>query len=126
MPATEVFETTGTIWSPWPPSTKPVTSCTETCSSHAMNVRKRAVSSTPAMPKQRSRVSPVSFWATVHIASSGFVTVIMIVRGERSTRLRATSPTIFWFVCRRSSRDMPGLRAMPDVITQMSDSAVSS
>ena len=75
---------------------------------------------------QRSRVRPVSFCATVHIASSGFVTVIMIVRGECSTRLRATSPTIFWFVVSRSSRDMPGLRAIPDVITQMSDSAVSS
>ena len=61
MPETLVFDTTGTIWSPWPPSTKPVTSWADTFSSQAMNVRNRAVSSTPAMPKTRSLVKPASW-----------------------------------------------------------------
>src|SRR5690349_5132004 len=36
--------------SPWPPSTNAVTSSTETSNSCARNRRKRALSSTPAMP----------------------------------------------------------------------------
>ena len=52
--------------------------------------------------------------------------MIMIASGERSTSCFATSPTIFWFVVSRSSRDIPGLRGMPDVITQMSEPALSS
>ena len=39
--------------SPWPPSTSAVTSCTETPSSQATKARKRAESSTPAMPTTR-------------------------------------------------------------------------
>ena len=78
------------------------------------------------MPITRSRGKPDSSKATWHIASSGLVTTIRIVSGERSTRFRVTSPTIFWFVVSRSSRLMPGLRAMPDVMMQISDPAVSS
>ena len=78
------------------------------------------------MPMTRSRGSFDSANATWHIASSGLVTTIRIVFGERSTRLRVTSPTIFWFVVSRSSRLMPGLRAIPDVMMQISDPAVSS
>ena len=52
-PPTVVYCVSGTIWSPWPPSTYACTSFTETPSSHARNVRKRAVSSTPAMPTTR-------------------------------------------------------------------------
>ena len=44
--------------SPWPPSTKAWVSSTDTPSSSAMNVRKRAESSTPAMPRTRSRGKP--------------------------------------------------------------------
>ena len=43
----------GTMVSPCPPSTSAVTFSTETFSSCAMNVRKRAVSRTPAMPITR-------------------------------------------------------------------------
>ena len=53
MPATLVSRTTGTMVSPWPPITTAVTFSTETFSSCAMKVRKRALSSTPAMPITR-------------------------------------------------------------------------
>jgi hypothetical protein len=39
--------------SPWPPSTSAVTSLTETPSSQATKARKRAESSTPAIPTTR-------------------------------------------------------------------------
>ena len=44
--------------SPCPPSTNAVTFSTLTFSSAAMKVRKRAESSTPAMPMTRSRLKP--------------------------------------------------------------------
>ena len=53
MPATLLRRTTGTMVSPWPPMTTAVTFSTETFSSCAMKVRKRAESSTPAMPMTR-------------------------------------------------------------------------
>ena len=43
MPATVEYSTTGTIVSPWPPSTKAVTSSTETLNSSARKWRKRAL-----------------------------------------------------------------------------------
>ena len=46
-PPTVVAETTGTIWSPWPPSTIAVTSFTERRVSQAMKAEKRAVSRMP-------------------------------------------------------------------------------
>ena len=82
IPATLVYDVTGTIGSPWPPSTKPVTSRTDTPSSQARKVRKRAESSTPAMPITRSRGSLASANATWHMASSGLVTTIRIVLGR--------------------------------------------
>ena len=75
-PPTVVAETTGTIWSPWPPSTIACTSFTDEPVSHEMNVEKRAVSRMPAMPKTRSFGQPETFFATWHIASSGFETTI--------------------------------------------------
>ena len=66
-----VADTTGTIWSPCPPSTMAVTSLAEAPVSWAMNVLKRAVSRIPAMPRTRSRGQPETFFATWHIASSG-------------------------------------------------------
>ena len=78
------------------------------------------------MPITRSRGKPASADATWHIASSGFVTTIRIDSGERSTRFWVTSATIAWLVRRRSSRLIPGVRARPDVMTQMLDPAVSS
>ena len=47
-----------------------------------MNVRNRALSSTPAMPSTRSRGNPDAAIATWHIASSGLVTMIRIASGE--------------------------------------------
>ena len=47
-----------------------------------MKVRKRALSSTPAMPITRSRGNPDASIATWHIASSGFVTTMRIASGE--------------------------------------------
>ena len=47
-----------------------------------MNVRKRAESSTPAMPSTRSRGKPEACIATWHIASSGFVTTIRTAFGR--------------------------------------------
>ena len=60
MPATVESRGSGTIVSPWPPSTKAWMFSTETLSSIAMNVRMRAESSTPAMPTTRSRGNPLS------------------------------------------------------------------
>ena len=60
------------------------------------------------------------------MASSGFVTTIRIVSGERSTRFLVTSATIAWLVLSRSSRLIPGVRARPEVMTQMAEPAVSS
>ena len=55
MPATVESRGSGTIVSPWPPSTKQVTSAGDTFSSIATKVRMRAESRTPAMPMTRSR-----------------------------------------------------------------------
>ena len=126
-PPTVVAETTGTIWSPWPPSTIAVTSLTDAPVSHAMKVEKRAVSRIPAMPKTRSFGQPVAARATWHIASSGFETTIRIASGDCFARPRGrTEPTIFSFVVTRSSRLMPGLRGSPAVMTTTSEPAVSS
>ncbi len=57
-----------------------------------MNVRKRAESSTPAMPITRSRGKPEALSATWHIASSGLVTMIRIASGECCDRLLDHGP----------------------------------
>ena len=49
---------------PWPPSTVPATSSTDTSSSMAMKARQRPVSSTPAMPQTWFLGKPVTFWKT--------------------------------------------------------------
>jgi hypothetical protein len=54
------------------------------------------------------------------------VTRIRIAFGERRATCSTTEPTISAFLKSRSSRVMPGLRAMPAVMTTMSESAVSS
>ena len=96
-PPTVVAETTGTIWSPWPPSTSAVTSFTDAPVSQAMKVEKRAVSRIPAMPKTRSFGQPETGLATWHIASSGFETTMRIASGEARTTLlgdRADDPLV--------------------------------
>ncbi len=124
-PPTVVAETTGTIWSPWPPSTSVCTSLIDAPVSQAMNARKRAVSRMPAMPKTRRFSKPDTFLATWHIASSGFETTTITASGEAATTSLVTEPTIFSFVVTRSSRLMPGERGRPAVITTTSEPAVS-
>src|SRR5919201_823318 len=82
IPPTLVADTTGTIWSPWPPSTIAVTSFTDEPVAQAMNVEKRAVSRMPAIPKTPSFGRPDTFFATWHIASRGLETTIRIVTGH--------------------------------------------
>ena len=103
-----------------------MTFSTDTLSSRAMNVRNRAESSTPAMPMTRSGGNPDFFHASCTIASSGFVTRTRMALRERRATCSTTEPTISAFLNRRSSRVMPGLRAMPAVMTTTSESAVSS
>ena len=126
IPPTVVAETTGTIWSPWPPSTIAVTSFTERPVSCAMKHSKREVSRMPAMPTTRSRGNLETDFATWHIASSGFETITRTAFFERLATSRVTSATIASFVFTRSSRLIPGLRGSPAVITITSDPAVAS
>jgi len=92
----------------------------------AMKVEKRAVSRIPAMPNTRSFGHPETFFATWHIASSGFETTIRIASGECSATSRVTAPTIFSFVETRSSRLMSPVRGTPAVMTTTSEPAVGS
>ena len=91
-----------------------------------MNVRKRAESSTPAMPITRFAGKPDFFHASCTIASSGLVTSTRMASRERATICSTTDPTISAFLKSRSSRVMPGLRASPAVMTTTSELAVSS
>ena len=121
-----VAETTGTIWSPWPPSTIAVTSLTEQPVSQAMKAEKRAVSRIPAIPKTRFFLKREAVLATWHIASRGLETTTTIASRERLTTSRVTEPTIASFVVTRSSRLIPGERGLPAVITTTSEPSVSS
>ena len=103
-----------------------MTSWTDTPSSIAMNARNRAASRTPAIPMTRSRGKPAASNATWHIASSGLETTMMTAFGDPLTTCSVTDCTIPMLVFSRSSRLIPGLRAMPEVITTTSDPAVSS
>ena len=125
-PPTFVADTTGTIWSPWPPRTTAVTSFTDTSSSCAMKVEKRAVSRIPAMPTTRCFLKRDVAFATWHIASSGFETTTRIASGECFTASFVTAETIASFVETRSSRLIPGERGRPAVMTTTSEPAVSS
>ena len=91
-----------------------------------MNQRIRAESRIPAIPKTRSRGKAETRRATSHIASSGFETMIRTASGDRGAASRTTAPTISWFFCTRSSRDIPGLRARPAVTTITSEPSESS
>ena len=119
-------ETTGTIWSPWPPSTIAWTSFTDDPVSQAMKAEKRAVSRMPAIPTTRSFGNPETAWATWHIASSGFETTTMTLLGDRRTTSFVTAATIASFVVTRSSRLIPGERGLPAVITTTSEPVVAS
>ena len=103
-----------------------MTSLTDAPVSHAMNVEKRAVSRIPAIPNTRSFGHVDTLFATWHIASSGFETTTRIASGETATTCSVTDLTIFSFVVTRSSRDIPGERGSPAVITTTEEPALSS
>ena len=90
-PATVEKRGSGTIVSPWPPSTKHEMSAGDTFSSSAMNVRMRAESSTPAMPMTRSRGNLLRRYTACDIASSGLATGTMMQFGECLTISAVTS-----------------------------------
>src|SRR3990170_16911 len=60
------------------------------------------------------------------IASSGLDTTMIMALGDFAVDLRVTSLTIPAFTFRRSSRLIPGFRGRPEVMTMMSEPAVSS
>ena len=110
MPPTQVQLGSGTIVSPCPPNSMADTSSTLTPNSSAMNVRKRAVSSTPAWPMTRCGAKRVTCNAFCTIASSGLLTTMTMASGLVCLISWATEPTILALVWSRSSRLMPGLR----------------
>jgi len=112
--------------SPWPPRTSASTSRTETPSSMAMKARKRAESSTPAIPTTRSGGKPVRSQVSHVITSRGLVTQMTTASGAWAATESAIPPTIRALVARRSSRLIPGLRATPAVITTRSEPAISA
>ncbi len=95
IPETPLSRTSGTMVSPCPPITTAVTFSTETFSSCAMNVRKRALSSTPAIPTTRFLLNFDTHSAACAMASSGFVTTMRMQLGEYfatcSVAVRTTS-----------------------------------
>jgi hypothetical protein len=60
------------------------------------------------------------------MASSGLLTTIRMACGEWRTASVTTCRMIFMFVARRSSRLIPGFRAMPAVTMTMSEPAESA
>ena len=91
-----------------------------------MKARRRAESSTPAIPITRSFGKPETSAARKVISSSGFVTTMMIAFGDPGTKRSTTSRTIPAFLPSRSIRLIPGWRGNPAVITTTSEPAVSA
>jgi hypothetical protein len=60
------------------------------------------------------------------MTSRGLVTTIRIASGDRAAASPTTDFTIPALVFIRSSRLMPGFRAIPEVTTMMSEAAVSA
>ena len=125
-PATVEYRGSGTIVSPWPPRTVAWMFVIETPSSIAMNARMRALSRMPAIPITFCFGSFVMRRTTSHIASRGFVTTMTLRSREPRVVFEMQLATISSFFLRRSSRDMPGLRARPAVRITRSDPSVSS
>ena len=86
----------------------------------------RAESKIPAWPMTRSRGSPVFFIVRYAIVSSGLVNTMKMAFGECFNVSVAALPTISALVFNKSSRLMPGLRAIPAVIMMMSEPLVSA
>ena len=101
--------------SPWPPSTKAVTSSTETLNSSERKWRNREESSTPAMPTTFFAGRPEAFCSAQTIASSGLVMQITKASGACALMPSPTELMTFRLMPSRSSRLMPGLRGTPAV-----------
>ena len=78
------------------------------------------------MPNTRVRGKPLVSYTFWTMASRGLVTAIMMQLGEYLTTCSVTEVVIFMLVNSRSSRLIPGRRAMPAVITTTSEPADSS
>ena len=72
------------------------------------------------MPMTRSRGKPVTCLATQHITSSGFEITTTIAFGDAFLISAETAFTMSALVRTRSSRLIPGFRAMPAVTTKTS------
>src|SRR5205807_6179547 len=108
------------------PITIAETSWTETPSVWAMKVRNRVLSSAPLWPITRSGGKRLILWTRYTMTSRGLVTTIRCALGDRFVTCSVTPRTMPALVARRSSRLIPGFRAIPATITTMSDCSVSS
>ncbi len=78
------------------------------------------------MPITRERGKPETALESWVIPSTGLATTMRMHSGECVTTSRTTPDTIFALVITRSSRDIPGLRGTPLVMTTICDPAVSA
>ena len=70
-----------------------------------------------------NRDTAIESWV---MPSTGLATTIRMQSGDCSITWRTTPDTIFALVITRSSRDIPGLRGMPLVMTTIFEPVVSS
>ena len=98
-----------------PPSTKAETSSWLTSISWARKWRKRAESSTPAMPTTMWVGRPLACWRTQTMASSGLVMQMTKALGQCFLMPSPTACMTLVLMSSRSSRLMPGLRGTPAV-----------
>ena len=80
----------------------------------------------PSLPYHTTARQAAYLPGQVCIVSRGLVTTMKMAFGERYTASLTIPSTMALFVARRSSRLIPGFRAMPAVITTTSESTVSS
>ena len=78
------------------------------------------------MPTTRCFSKPETLYATYVMTSSGLETTTRIDCGDFATTCSVTVFTMPALVSWSCSRVMPGLRAMPAVMTTMSELAVSA
>ena len=112
--------------SPCPPKTFAEIEFTDVFSLWDMKVINLAVSNTPAIPNTSFVFLPLTWYAFIAIASNGFVTTMSNAFGEWFNDFSVTSATMFILIFRRSSLDIPGFLATPDVITIISESLYPS
>src|SRR5574344_431760 len=125
IPLIEAFETRGIIVvSPWPPITIPSISEIGAFRANDRYVRKRDESKAPPIPITRFLGRPAVFIVRYVKVSIGLATMMMIALGEYLTTFETTDFIILALVPIRSSRVIPGLRGIPEVMTTTSELAV--